>query len=177
MPTANRISDIDQVDAFLARPKTLLEAQPAWIQGSRPSEMQIIWNVEDDVGIVSGHLRFVLPKANMASPSISLIWRNYPICRVDIEDDGECHPNPPDASLLGLEAEICGSHVHSWLLNRNYVLNTPHTWDIPYRCKTPPQVRRLNQAFPWLADQVNIKLRPHQHIVELPPQDDLLDLR
>lgn len=170
----SRIAEITQVDAFLARPKFLQGPPPEWAQGSRTREMQMIWNIEDDAGIVSGNLRLVWPRADGRKPSVSLVWRSDSIWRVDIEDPGVCHSNPHDAYLYDLPPDVCGSHSHSWPINRDYVLNTPHIWSLPYRCHIPVQVRKLDQAVHWLADQINLTLGPDQHIIEMPPQTDLL---
>lgn len=171
MPSANRIAEIKQVDAFLARKKFLQGPIPTWVPSTRVGEVQMIWNLVDEDGITNGHLRFRAGKEHRACPSISVIFRgDNSVWRLDIEDPSVCHDNPPDADQLGLPATVCGSHAHTWNDNCAYILNE-HGWTIPYRRPIPPQVRRLEQALPWLADQINLELGPDQRDVQLPELD------
>lgn len=176
MPTASRIAEVSQADAFLARAKRLQGQVPAWQPSSRKGEVEMVWNLEDAAGIVSGHLRFRAGREHRACPSISVVFRDNPLWRLDIEEPHVCHDNPPDAYQLNLPATVCGSHEHTWADNRAYVLNQ-HAWTIPYRRSILPQIRRLNQALPWLAEKINLSLQPEQRRVDLPDRDLFGEMR
>ena len=61
------------------------------------------------------------------------------------------------------------AHFHSWEHNRFHVL-TDEEWELPCREPLPPQVRKFDQAFPWLAARINLVLTPDQRRFEPPAQ-------
>lgn len=43
-------------------------------------------------------------------------------------------------------------------------------WELPCREPLPAQIRRFEQAFPWLADRMNLKLTAEQRTFDIPRQ-------
>lgn len=173
MTTVSRNAEILAVDAFLADAKTLDGPPPQWLNGSRVGEWQATWNVADSVGIVSGQLRFVARKADRSIASVSLVFRNKMVWRVDLDLSTTCHPNPHWAPEP-LPATVCGPHSHSWHDNRSYLVSQD-LWQLPCRRPLPTSVRRLGQALLWLAGEINLSLEPDQRGFEGPSQRDLFD--
>ncbi len=81
----------------------------------------------------------------------------------------ECEQNPLWAQALGLPPRVCGPHFHTWQHNRLQVLRRER-WELPCREALPPQVRRFEQAFPWLADKMNLVLTPEHREFEVPAE-------
>jgi hypothetical protein len=175
MIPANRASEVTAVDEFLAdQEKALQGVQPPWMPGRDSIERMAIWNVQDGLGVVRAQLRFRLDPANRSAPSVSLIFRNNPVWRVDLEDALVCKPNPLWAKSVGAPATVCGSHCHSWPDNRYHVL-AQELWELPCRRPLAQQIRRLPQAIPWLAERINLTLNPDQRGFDVPPQATLFE--
>jgi hypothetical protein len=167
-----RDEDLLEVDAFLASPKTLIGPPPEWGPSSRTNDLETRWHIQEESGLIRAHFRFRCPKSDRASPSVSLILNNQPIWRVDFASEEVSKLNMHDAHELGLPGMVCGSHCHTWSDNREW--SRLNGWgQLPYRRPLKPQVRRLDQAYPWLAAQVNVTLEPNQRMFGAPPQDDL----
>lgn len=167
--------DIQLVDDFVPVKKFLEGAPPQWTQAPRVHEIQAIWNVLEESGAARAHLRFRLSPASRREPSISVIFRNNPIWRLDIKPDDVCEGNPFGADALGLPPEVCGTHSHTWHGNRGYVLDST-IWDLPARRKVHAQVRRLPQALAFMAAELNIELTPEQRLFDIPPRRDLFEV-
>lgn len=167
--------DIDEIDAFLAEVKRLQGPPPEWVEGSR-GELSASWNIEDSVGIVRSHLRFRCSRQYRQFPSLSLIYRGNPVCRLDLVQPTECKWNPPGAAAMGLPPRVCGSHLHGWPDNREYV-RSAGLGHMPYRRPLTAQVRRLPQAILWLAEQINLTVGPDQRGFDVPPQASLFEVR
>jgi hypothetical protein len=168
--------DVDEIDAFLAEPKRLQGAFPGWKAGVRPDEFESIWLIEDALGIVRAQLRFRFSKLEKAFPSISLVFRNSPIWRIDLVPNDVCKLNPPGADRLGLPAQVCGSHCHSWPDNREYV-RINGLGQLPFRRQLPVNLRRVEQVVHWLGERINLTIEPDQRGFDVPPASDLFDLR
>jgi hypothetical protein len=113
--------DIAEVDAFMADQKSLYGPLPTWQEGTRAGELSASWPILDSIGIARAELRFRSARQRLQFPSISVIYRQNLVGRVDIVDPTECKINPPGGAAMGLPASVCGSHCHSWADNRDYV--------------------------------------------------------
>lgn len=170
MRSKTRITEIESVDLFLQEEKHLSGPPPEFgatvFHRHGRYETAAIWPVADRHGIVtSGQIRFVL--RDHVERSVSLIFAGQAITRLDLVAPDICEPNPDWARSFGLPGIVCGHHCHSWDHNRDHVLSQP-TWDLPCREPLPPQVRRFDQAWPWLAQKINLVLTREQREFELP---------
>jgi hypothetical protein len=173
MIPATRIADLDAVDAFLLMAKALDGPPPIWRVGSWGGEYTASWNVLDDTGSPVAQLRCTSRQANTSVAAMNLIYRGNPIWRVDVDDPSVCHDNPHNAYLQNLPPIVCGPHEHAWPINRDHLM-TQDAWTLPYRRQVA--VRRLAQALPLLADQINLTLTPEQRTFDGPTRADLFDL-
>lgn len=174
MVTIARQREVDAADAFLANAKTLDGPPPIWRDSLWGSELAALWIVLDSDGAPSGQLRFRALKTDTLNVGLSLIHAGRPLWRIDLDERGPPHPNPPDAHALGLTATVPGSHEHAWVINRAYVLSQDQ-WPLRYRRPIPRQIRRLGQALLWLAPQINLTVDPSQHGFDGPNRLDLFD--
>jgi hypothetical protein len=166
-------ADVAAVDAFLADGgKTLSGAPPEFgvsaFNRNGQYEREAIWPIADSLGIVTtGQLRFVVRPGLDLGPSISVVFGRQAISRLDFVPVNECESNPAWAAPLGLPPRVCGPHFHGWTHNRHHVL-TQEEWQLHCREPLPPQVRRFEQALPWLADRINLVLTPEQRSFDIP---------
>ena len=131
-------------------------------------EWTAVWPIADSLGVVTtGQLRFVVRPGLSLGPSISVIFDREAVARLDIVPPQECESNPLWAAAMGLPPRVCGPHFHTWEHNRDHVLATEE-WQLPCREPLPPQVRKFDQAFPWLAARINLVLTPEQRGFEPP---------
>jgi hypothetical protein len=162
-------ADVAAADAFWAdTPKTLSGPPPEFgastFHREGQYEREAIWPIADSLGIVTtGQLRFAVRPGLQLGPSISVIFNRQVIARLDFVPPNEAEFNPSWAEAFGLSARVCGPHFHSWEHNRQNVLNNER-WELPCREPLPIQVRRFEQAFPWLAAKMNLTLTPEQQI-------------
>jgi hypothetical protein len=169
----NSADEVEEIDRFLSARKGLDGPFPEWNLSSffkrdKNQEYEAIWPIKDDLGIVGkGQLRFVFRPWNRAEPSISIVYGQRKVARLDIISSQKGEPNPHWARDLGLPAMVFGSHVHKWEHNRSHILSQD-VWDIPCREQLPPQVRRLPQGLGWMADYANIVIEPDQHGFDIP---------
>lgn len=171
MPGPPSQSELDDVEAFLAEPKSLNGPQPTWVKSTYTGELQATWGILNDLGIRAGALRFTCFE-DRSEPSVSVTFRDRLVWRVDVVDRTICKPNPIGAYGLGLPATICGSHHHSWPDNRAYVERLGFG-RLPYRRELPARVRRLSQAVLELADAIKLTLDGEQRGFDVPPTTDL----
>ena len=176
IPVASEIAaDVAAVDAFLADgPKSLAGPPPEFGVGlfhrQGVYEWRANWPIADSLGVVGpASLRFVIRPGLALGPSISLIFNRQAVARLNFVPTQECESNPLWAAMLGLPAQVCGPHFHSWEHNRAHVL-TVKEWELPCREALPLQVRKFDQAFPWLAAKINLVLTPDQRRFEPPAQ-------
>jgi hypothetical protein len=171
MRIATRLSEVQAVDRFLAGEKHLYGAMPEFgatnFNRKGHYEHQAVWPISDDLGIVtSGHLR-VVARPGSDQTTISIVFNNQCVSRVDFVPVDECENNPFRASSSNLPPRVCGPHFHGWEINREHILAN-EMWELPFREPLPPQVRRFSQAFPWVASSVNLVLSPEQRVFDLP---------
>lgn len=165
------LAEVEAVDEFLRDEKTLYGNPPEFGPGrfvkNGRSEMTAVWPIADSLGLLSGgEIRIVSRPSDDESLSIAVVFARQCVSRVDFVTGDMCEANPPWAETLGLQPRVCGPHFHSWEHNRNYVLT--NTWKLPAREALPPQVRRFKQAWPWLADRINLRLSSDQRQFEIP---------
>jgi hypothetical protein len=168
-------ADVAAVDAFWAEPQKQLSGAPPEFGDSKFYReggygREATWPIADSHGIVTtGQLRFVVRPGLSLGPSISVIFNRQAIVRLDFVPMEECESNPTWAASLGLPPQVCGPHFHTWEHNRPYILRRER-WELPCREALPVQVRRFEQAFPWLADKMNLVLTPEQRRFDVPQE-------
>ena len=168
-------ADVAAVDAFLAdTPKSLFGPPPEFGVGpfhrSGGYEWCANWPIADSLSVaISAALRMVIRPGTGIGPSLSIIFNRQAVARLDFVPIDDCESNPPWGSGLGLSPRVCGPHYHAWEHNRSHVLLTGE-WELPCREPLPPQLRKFEQAFPWLADRINLVLTSNQRRFEPPPQ-------
>lgn len=176
MLVASDISaDVNAVDAFLAdNPKSLVGPPPEF--GVSPFhrggayEWRANWPIADSSGIVGpAALRVVVRPGTGIGPSLSVVFNREAIVRLDFVSARDCESNPLWAATIGLPPRVCGPHFHAWEHNRIHVLQTQE-WELPCREPLPLQIRKFDQAFPWLADRINLVLTADQRRFEPPAQ-------
>lgn len=164
--------DIAEIDTFMAEAKSLLGPPPPWQEGTRKGELSASWPIADSLGIARSELRFRCTQQQKQFPSVSVIYRQHLVYRLDMVPAEECKPNPLGAIAFGLPPSVCGPHCHAWPDNRDYV-HSVGFGHMPYRRPIQPQVRRLPQALLWLADDINLTIGPDQRGFDVPAQNDL----
>jgi hypothetical protein len=173
--TSARAADVAAADAFWANiPKRLSGSPPEFgvstFNRDGQYEREATWPIADSSGIVAtAQLRFVVRPGLQLGPSVSVIFNRQAIARLDFVPLTECESNPLWAATVGLPPRICGPHFHSWEHNRRHVLEHER-WELPCREALPVQIRRFEQAFPWLADRMNLALTPEQRQFDVPAQ-------
>jgi hypothetical protein len=167
-------ADVAAVDVFLVRAKTLRGGPPDWIDSDHDGEVQAHWDIADESGVISAHVRFKIVKRWIGYPSVSIIWGGSSIWRFDIAPPEIVKANPPSAAELGLPPFVAGSHEHAWTDNRAAILQGA-PWGLPIRRPLPPQVRKVSHVLPQLALRANITLTAEQYDFEAPSKPSLLD--
>jgi hypothetical protein len=171
MRAAARLAEVEAVDRFLAAEKHLYGAPPEFgptnFQRKRQAEWGAVWPIADEFGVVtSGQLRIVTRPGLEPRVTINVIFRNQNVGRLDFVPATECEDNPFWA-VGDIPRRVCGPHFHGWETNREHVLRG-EIWEMPCREPLPPQVRRFEQALPWLADHINLVLTPEQRMFDVP---------
>ena len=169
-PIRNRF--VRQADEFLQAAKSTPWGVPQWTPSSWPREVQAIWRIQEASGIERAHLRFRCGTYRREYPSVTLIFRDEAIWRVDLVPESECKPNPHWAAHGGVPPRVCGHHEHAWPDNRAHLL-AGAPWGLPCRRPLPANVRRLPQVLPWFAERIGLTLCEGWHAFDVPPQTDL----
>lgn len=171
MAISTRALEVSLVDQFLADQKALFGNPPEFggkRRGKQSSSWEAIWPIANSLGIVeSGQLRIVMAPSTDKPLTIAIIFNGNCIFRVDFVSDTIGHLNPWWAQSKGLPPRVSGPHVHEWAANREHWLEQAGR-DIPCRSGLPPQIRRFDQALPWLAERTNLVLTPEQRQFQLP---------
>jgi hypothetical protein len=167
-------ADVAAADAFWADKKQLSGPPPEFgvsaFNRDGQYEREAIWPIADSIGIVTtGQLRFVVRPGLRLGPSVSVVFNRQAIARLDFVPLEECESNPLWAAQSGLPGRVCGPHFHSWEHNRSHILGQER-WELPCREGLPAQVRRFEQAFPWLADKMNLILTPEHRQFDVPAE-------
>lgn len=158
----------EEISEFLSADKFLDGLLPEWGDGYS-GVLQARWGLLNGVGIgISSHICISL-KPSLDRPSITLIYRQHPVYRLDIVPMDEEKPNPPWASKHGLPNYVAGPHTHPWDANMEYVnLN----WDksLPCRKPLPHNINELEHALAQAVSDLNITITSEQRVVNLPKQ-------
>lgn len=162
--------DILEIDKFLSSQKTLTIEMPIWTRSSRPNEHEARWPIENESGISIAHVIFRFN--NNGQISISLIFRNKPIWRLDIVDENESKPNPPDAHFYDLPSVIVGNHEHQWKDNKEFI-RINGLGKLPYRRPLQPQIRQFRQAMGHFMDEINVETDRNTWQFDLPSEQSL----
>jgi hypothetical protein len=163
--------ELTAVDGFLAQTKRLYKIPPEFgpskFQRGEPAS-DAIWPIEDSLGVItSGQLRIVSRAGAELGATIAVIYANQCVCRLDFVPLSVCHPNPAWAQYLGLPPIVCGPHYHGWEHNREHVAESG-VWKLPVRETLQPQIKKFEQALPWLASKINLVLTDEQRAFEFP---------
>jgi hypothetical protein len=170
MSAANRQTQVDRVDEFLAASKSLKGDHPQWVTNTR-GELEATWIIAEASGLERGQLRFCCSRPTRSHPSVSVIFQGQPVWRFDLVPVSEWKLNPPGAFDMNLPPRVYGNHQHAWPDNRSHVLY--NAWDLPFRRQAPQNLHKISQCYQALAADINIGLLSHQYGFEVPPRAEL----
>lgn len=158
------------VDAWLAEDKILAGVFPGWGR-SYGRDYTARWGIIDPTGIQRSELAITCDRA-LLKPTICVLFERKLVFRLDITPEGECEPNPFGAFAMGLPPYVCGSHMHAWEDNRDWIRS--HGFgELPFRSPAPKALRTLEQALAATCDAVKIDLTSDQRDCRLPAERDL----
>ncbi|MBW7921988.1 MAG: hypothetical protein H3C51_07795 [Rubellimicrobium sp.] len=166
----------DEADVFLAARKHLDGPQPVWRQNGQLDRLDASWPIHEESGISRAYLAFRVNRISSGAPSVSLIFRQKPLCRVDIMLPDEEDVNPLQAGALGLPGVVRGTHIHRWRNNRDYVLDVlpPDEWEIPIKDEVSRATQTLSHAVAMICNECEIDFTPEQREVTVPARERLL---
>ncbi|RIX31581.1 hypothetical protein D3M59_00715 [Sphingomonas edaphi] len=106
--------------------------------------------------------------------SISVIYNQRPIFRLDVVPDNERKENPFAVRRYApsLPREVCGPHTHPWVEHREWV-RAQGLGELPFRKPLVGSVTSFEHALDIVADAVNLTLAAGQRSVALPAQAGL----
>lgn len=176
MSQAQKIRLCDEIDRFLISPKRLMGAQPIWRQNGTSDRLDGSWLIEEDEGISRAYLAFRLNRISTDEPSVSLIFKKKPVCRVDIKSIDDSDGNPIQAQKFGLPGQVYGPHIHRWDYNRGYVIDAlpPDEWQIPIKEEISRSTQTLGHTLAIICSQCEIEFSPEQRHVTLPARKRLI---
>lgn len=176
MNKADKIRLCGEIELFLAAPKSLMGPQPIWRTNGVENRIDGNWAILEDTGVSRAKLAYRLNRASTDQPSVSLIYEDNPICRVDIKPKDESDGNPWQARRFGLPAQVYGPHIHRWPYNKEYVLEAlpPHEWDIPIKEEISPTTQTLGHILALICSQCGIEFTSEQRDVCAPSRERLL---
>jgi len=157
-------ADVEEVDAYLLRDKTMRGYLPGWTDLYR-RQWQARWGIECD-GIENSELCLTTSR-DWRHQTIACMLRQRLIYRLDIAPISECKLNHHTAWKQGLPHEVCGPHVHGWPENRHHVINNGFS-DMPVRRLIDGLVETLSDALGWVAKDLNIHIAPDQRDFAMP---------
>lgn len=163
-------AELLRVDEFVDCEKTLAEQEPQWgkLENGR---WFATWPVLNDLGAIRGSLNFRVDPQYPDFPSLSLLFENHAIGRIDLTPPHWVKINPPWA--LGLPSSVQGNHVHVWADHRERISATGR-WVLQARQPVPHAVKRVPQMLRWFAQHINISLCDTQFGFDFTPDRDLL---
>lgn len=176
MSKVHKIRLCGEIDDFLTTPKWLLGAQPIWRQNGTLDRLDGRWAIEEADGVSRAYLAFRLNRVSTDEPSVSLIFSNRPVCRIDIKSMEDSDGNPIQARKFGLPGQVYGPHIHRWDYNREYVLEAlpPDEWQIPIKEQISPLTQTLGHILAMICTHCGIEFTPEQRDVTLPPRERLI---
>ena len=166
----------DEIDAFLAAVKYLCGLEPTWARGSRRNQLVGIWRVMEEGRDGSrAYLVFSIFSTARDQPSVSLIYRKWEVCRIDVKQKYSVRDMNPDFALrFGLPKVIDGTHIHLWEYNRDYLKYEMLTekWSIPNKMPISQSTRTLRQILPCICTHCGIYLAPEQRVIYPPKRKE-----
>lgn len=165
-----------EVGGYLACRKWLYGPQPIWRQNGDINRLDADWLIEEEGGLFRGKLAFRLNRQSTDQPSISLVFREKMICRIDLKPPTESDGNPPFAMRLNLKGQVYGPHIHRWKHNKQYILSRgpQDTWEIPIKEEISISTQSLGQIVAMICTENNIEFTSEQRDVTLPVKERLL---
>lgn len=147
MNSAERSHYCEEVDAFILSQKSLIDCKPRWENASRPNELGFKWwIIEEDGTSDQAYLTFLHRPGSQAERSVSLIYRKYQVCRIDLLPEEIREGNPPEALMMGLPSAVFGSHIHLWEHNKAYVLDSRQKkWEIPVKVEISNSIQSYGE--------------------------------
>lgn len=163
-------AEVAEIDGFLGSFKALEGLMPEWVD-HHARHWQVRWGVVDEHDIQRGELCLTC-NAAMTHISITAMYAQKMIYRLDVVPLTEVHPNPFGAASLGLPPSVTGPHVHGWPENRAHVkLNG--FGELPYRRQIGGAVQTVSDALAWVAQDLRITVTAEQRVCDFPPQRGL----
>lgn len=161
-----------EIDQFLTDPdKILADPQPNWVHQAGYGDWQLTWPVtEENSGIIRAKLKLRIPEQSFSYSSISLLFRDCMVMRLDRVPDTKEKQNPVEADRLGLHAKVRGTHIHDWADNRDMVLRL-QSWQLPIRRRVGDRLRDISDMYFWFCDKVNIRVQDDGTRLDLPPRN------
>ncbi len=163
-------AEIAAVDEWLADEKTLSGPFPGWGK-SYGRDHTSRWGIVDSIRTQRGELAITCDRA-LIKPTICVLMERKLVFRLDIVPENESEPNDFGALAFGLPGMVKGSHIHSWVHNREWV-KVHGFGELPIREPTPKALKTLEQALATTADVVGITLTTEQRDCRLPAERDL----
>ena len=153
---------ISAVDNFLTDDAKILDGyQPHWGYNSGYGDFQLSWPIRELSGDrVRAQVRFRLSEGDFRFPSVSLIFRGTPVCRLDLAPSHVCKPNPRSAVQYDLPALVCGNHCHEWETNRSHVWQSGR-WELPIRTDIADEMTGLDQMLRWFCEKICVTIQSH----------------
>ena len=135
MDQHEKIRLCQEIDAFLMARKWLRESQPLWTASSRPNQLEAIWPIEEPGDICRAYLSFRHSRTSTTEPSVTLVYGENMVCRIDVKNAQSSDKNPALSLELGLPGRVTGTHIHRWEHNREFVLrlSSSERWNIPIK--------------------------------------------
>jgi len=171
-----KIKLCEEIDDFLTTPKWLSGAQPIWRQNGSFDRLDGSWVIDEAGGVSRSHLAFRLNRVSTGEPSVTLVFKGKPVCRVDIKPIDDSDGNPIQARKFDLPGQVYGPHIHRWEYNREYVLEAlpPDDWQIPIKEQISPLTQTLGHILAMICTQCEIEFTPEQRDVTLPTRELLI---
>lgn len=157
--------ECQDIDDWIVSHKSVVGFLPPWGKQFR-RQFQTRWGIADHHGIESAELCLTFNRDGRHG-SIVGVHRQRLIYRLDIAPDTECKDNFHTAWRQGLPHNVCGSHVHGWPENREYVIYNGFG-ELPVRRPIAGAVIGLIDALHWVAQDLQIQVGPGQRDIELP---------
>lgn len=175
MNIADKIRLCDEIELFLCATKNLAGPQPIWRENGTFNRVDGKWPIDEESGLSRAYLAFRVNRISTNQPSVSLIFQEKAVCRVDIKPIDEADGNPPQAVHLGLPGQVYGPHIHRWQHNRKYVIEAlpPNEWGIPIKEGISATTQTLGHILAMICSQCDIGFTPEQRDLCLPNKETL----
>lgn len=163
-----------KIRAFLVAEKTLGNQIPFWTRSAYPDELSAKLPIICEGASCDARLVFRLDMNLPKSPSVSLIYRDKPVCRVDVLPKYISDKNPPEASRFNLPEIISGPHIHPWKYNEFYVLDhlPANEWHIPIKIAISARTRTPGQILACICHHCRIAFVSEQRSFDWPSRKE-----